>query len=123
MKSFISILKKIGSVTLAIVGNPIVNAGLNAFVPGYARLDGLFQSLTHSIIVAEENNPVGNGQLKAEEVKANFNASLATIQEVLALQNKVMSYDEALLQASIDAQVLAYNNMAKLKASFKIVDK
>jgi len=123
MKGFLGILKKIGTVALGISQNPLVDTALHAFIPGYSRIDPLLEALQNNIITVEQNTTTENGQLKAQAVKNEFYAYLNTFQEALAASGKKLIHDDALLQAAIDAQVLAYNNMAKLKASFKIVDK
>ncbi len=123
--SFLSILRKIGTVTLGIehAAGPIIGALYPPLAQPLAQLDGLFQRLQSTVMTVEQNNPVdGSGALKAAAVKADFAAGLQTTQDVLALTHKKLTYDEALLQQAIDAQVLAYNTMAKVKASFKVVD-
>jgi len=119
--SFISILKRIGSVAIGIehAAAPFINIAY----PGFDKLDAMFQRLQSTVLTIEANNPIdGQGQVKAAAVKADFAAGLQTTQDVLALTKKKLTYDDALLQQAIDAQVLAYNTMAKLKASFKVVD-
>jgi hypothetical protein len=119
--SFLSILKKIGTVALGVehAAAPFISVAY----PGFQALDSLFQRLASTVVTVEQNNPVdGAGALKAEAVKNDFAAGLQTTQDVLALTKKKLTYDDALLQQAIDAQVLAYNTMAKLKGSFKVVD-
>lgn len=120
--SFLSILKKVGKVALGVSQNPIVDTALHAFVPGYARVDPLLEALQSNIITVEQNATLENGQLKSQAVSNEFNAYVHTFQESLALVGKKLTYDESLLQATIDAQVLVYNNFKKLKDSFKVVD-
>jgi hypothetical protein len=108
--SFASIFKTIAQVGLTVAG---------VFVP---QLSGVFSRLQTAITVVEANNPVaGAGKLKAEAVIADFEASLALTQEVLALEGKKLVYDATALQTAIDAQVSAYNWMAEVKKSFKVV--
>jgi hypothetical protein len=123
--SFISILKTIGSTLLGIehVAVPIADALLPAADPIIAEVDTLFGRLQNAITTVEANSPVGTaGTLKSDIVTQDFNASLGVAQSVLAMAGKQLSYDTAALQTAINAQVTAYNAMAALKASFKVID-
>ncbi len=119
--SFISILKKIG-VTIAGVEH-IAAPIISVVYPPFAQIDNLFQHLIGGIVTVEHNNPGdGQGGVKAAAVKADFIAGLQVTQDALTLAKKRLVYDDALLQQAIDNQVAALNSMAKLKASFKVVD-
>ena len=68
------------------------------------------------------NNPVsGQGQLKSDMVTNDFASGLELTQQILALEGKQLTYDAAQLQIAINSQVAAYNAMAALKASFKVI--
>lgn len=124
MASFVSILKKVGSVILGIehIAAPIAEIALPAFAGQIAEVDSLFTRLQSSISTVEANSPVGtNGQLKSDAVTADFNSALSLAQSVLGFTGKQITYDAAALQAAINAQVAAYNAMATLKGSFKVV--
>jgi len=119
--SFISILKKVGSVALGV--EKVVSAtGLGSAIPGFALIDSVLQRIPNAIIRGEIGNPAdGQGGIKSEVVTADFNEGLDFTQQILALKGEKLSYDAALLQESINSQVAALNAMAKLKASFKVV--
>jgi hypothetical protein len=124
MPSFISILKKIEQIAIGIehVAAPIAETLLPQFAPLIARVDGMFTNLQTAVATVEMNSPVdGQGALKAQAVTADFEAGLAFTQSVLAPSNLKLSYDEMALQEAIAAQVTAFNAMAKVKASFKVV--
>ena len=123
--SFISILKKIGSVALGIehVAAPIAEAVLPAYAGIIAGLDGLVLKTQASILTTEANNPSdGQGGLKAPAVQADVKSYIETLRAGLALAGKGLEYDDADLQDAINAQVAAYNAFGKLKASFKTPD-
>ena len=122
--SFISILKKIGTVALGIehVAAPIISIALPQLAGPISIVDGIFQRLQTAVTTVEANNPVdGQGQVKAAAVTADFEAGLELTQSILAAENKKLTYDTAALQEAISAQVTALNAMAKVKASFKTV--
>lgn len=119
--SFISIIKKIGTVGLGIehLASPI----LAATVPGFAAIDAIVQRVQAAILTIEATSPMdGQGKIKSDATVADFNAALDIAQQVAAARGKRLEYDAAALQAAINAQVEAYNNFAKLKASFHEVD-
>lgn len=123
--SFISILKTIGSVFLGIehVAAPIAEALIPAAAPVIAEIDSIFSRLQSAITTVEAQSPVGTaGAVKSDVVTQDFNASLGVAQSVLAMAGKQLSYDTAALQTAINAQVAAYNAMAAVKASFKVID-
>lgn len=117
--SFLSVLKKIGTVAIGVerIAAPV----LNTFYPPFVPIDNMFLHLQAAIATVEQSHPTGEGGLKAAAVKADFIAGLQVTQDVLAMNKQQLVYDEAALAASIDAQVAAFNAMAKLKASFKTV--
>lgn len=124
MASFTSILKRIGEVALGIerVTAPIAEIALPQFAPIIARVDATFQRLQNAVATVEANNPLdGQGNLKAQAVTTDFEAGLAFTQYVLALEGKQLVYDPSALQLAINTQVAAYNAMAQVKASFRVV--
>lgn len=123
--SFVSILKSIGTVLFGIehVAAPIAEALLPAAAPVIAEVDSIFARLQTAITTVEAQSPVGtSGTVKSDVVTQDFNASLGVAQSVLAMAGKQLSYDTAALQTAINAQVAAYNAMAAVKASFKVID-
>jgi hypothetical protein len=121
--SFISILKKIGSVTIGAehIVAPVIEAAVPAISGPVAALDGIFQRLQATIATVEANNPTdGQGGIKAQAVTADFQSGLDLTQQILALKGEKLTYDASALQSAIDAQTAAFNAFAKLKASFKV---
>jgi len=117
--SFLSILKKVGSVALGV--EHIIGPTVSTFFPAFAPIDTIFQRIQTSIVSVEQANPVdGQGKLKSDVIKNDFASGLELTQSMLALDHKKLTYDVNVLQQVIDAQVLAYNKMAELKATFKV---
>lgn len=121
--SFVSILKTIGSAILGVehIAAPIAEIALPQFAPIIAKVDGIFGRLQNAITTIETQRPTDHGQVKADAVKADFEAGLAVALDALNLAGKKVAYDDAALQRAIDSQVAAYNAMAAVKASFKVV--
>ena len=122
--SFISILKKIGSVVLGAehVIAPIAESLLPTLSGPIAAIDDIFQRLQATITTVEVSTPTdGQGTVKSAAVVADFESGLSFTQSILALEGKKLIWDDVQLQAAITAQVAAYNAMAALKASFKVV--
>ncbi len=121
--SFISILKKIGSVAVG-VEHVAASTGLLALVPGGAAIDAIFQIIPTSAAQVEALNPVDKqGAVKEQVVIRDFELGLTATREILEANGKTLTYDQAALKEAIAGQVAAYNAMAKVKASFRIVDK
>lgn len=121
--SFISILKKIGSVVIGAehIVAPVVETLVPSLSGPIAAVDGIFQRVQATITTLEANNPSdGQGAIKSAAVVADFQSGLDLTQQILSVEHKKLSYDGAALQAAINAQVAAYNAFATLKASFKI---
>lgn len=113
--SFLSILKKAFAVEQKFA--PLISA----FVPGFDAIDTVFQGLVKSIQNSEATiTGEKQGPLRAATTKADFDAGLAFMQEIAAAQGKKWTYDEGKIQEVIAAQVLAFNKMAEVKASFKL---
>lgn len=120
--SFISVLKKIGTVALGVerIAAPVLQ-----FVPGAAPVLAIVDNITahfqNLVVTAEVNNPTdGQGSVKAQSVQNDFAAGLEFTQSILAVKGEKLTYDTGALQEAIDAQVKAYNSIAKVKASFKV---
>lgn len=124
MASFLSILKGIGHVFLGVehVAAPIAEAIFPQFAVPIAAFDKFVTDTHTAIAVGEMQSPVGGGAQKSQLAIDAFDASLATIQEVLASQGKIMQYDPAKLQAAINTAVANFQSWSDLKATFKIVD-
>lgn len=126
--SFLSILKKVGSVALGIehLAAPIVSALVPGSAGVFAVVDSITARVQNSITTQEFLSPTtGSGPQRAAAVVQDFenllNLSDDVIAPILAARGEVLSYDHAALQTAIDAQVAAYNAFAALKASIKIV--
>lgn len=122
--SFLSILKKVGSVALGIehVAAPILGVVIPGAAPVIAEIDNIFKTIQTGVMTAEANHPTdGLGKLKSDAVIADFQSGIALAQEFMAMEGKTIAYDAAALQDAISSQVQAYNAMAALKASFKVV--
>lgn len=117
--SFISILKKVGSVVLGVekVAEPVVESLFPASTP----LFDIFDRLQTAITTVEAANPLQSGTVKSGIVVSDFEAGLTVTQAILAADGKKLVYDDGALQSAINAQVAAYNAYATLKASFKVV--
>ena len=120
--SFLSVLKKIGTV----VTHTAVPIGSLLYPPAgpyLVKIDDAVQHLLGSVIATEENNPSdGLGSLKSDAVNANLNGYIDTMNAGLALANKKVQDDPTLRQEAINAAVASFNAAAKWKASFKVVD-
>lgn len=87
-------------------------------------ITGVSGELQAAIVNAEATvTTAKSGQMKSDLVIADFQSGLALTQEILSYEGKVLVYDGAALQDAINAQVAAYNAVAKLKASFSIQPK
>ena len=122
--SFISILQKVGGILLGVehVAAPIAEVVFPQFAGAVAEVDSLTARLQSAITTVEANAPVGTaGQLKSDAVTNDFNAAIGLVQSIMGFSGKAVSYDAAALQTAINAQVAAYNAMAALKTSIKVV--
>jgi hypothetical protein len=125
MASFLSILKKIGTIALDVehVAAPIAETVFPQFAGPIQMVDTWIGRTQVAIQTVEAQNPAdGQGASKATAVEQDFQAGLALTQEILAAQGKTLTYDSAAFQKAVAAQVLAYNSFAEVKASMKIVD-
>lgn len=124
--SFLSIIKRIGSIALGIehVAEPIVSTLIPASQPVFAILDPIFAKLQNAIMTVEVNKPIGTpGNVSSDAVIADFEASLELAQSIASAAGQVVTYDKAELQNAINFQVSALNSMAKVKASIKMSPK
>ena len=123
--SFISILKTIGKTILGVehLAAPIAEVAFPQFAGAIAEVDSLTSRLQSAIVTVEANSPVGTaGTLKSDVVTQDFNAAIGLAQSIAGFAGKQISYDASALQTAINSQVAAYNALAALKASFKVVD-
>jgi hypothetical protein len=98
---------------------PILEKAYPLSTPAFA----LFDRMQTAIQAAERLvTAPDSGAVKASLVDQDFNASLVTAQNVLLLRGKQLTYDMVLQAAARDAQVAAYNAMAALYSSFKVID-
>lgn len=116
--SFISVIKKIGSVALGIehIAEPVVET----LFPVSKPIFDIFDKVSNTIVTVEANMPGVSGPDKSQAVISDFEAGLALTQQILALEGKQLTYDKAALQTAINAQVAAYNAFAAVKTSFKV---
>ena len=123
--SFLSVLKKIGSVALGIehVAVPIVSLADPALAPFLTKLDGWLSRTQTAVQQAEVTfTDAKAGGLKQDAVIKDFENGLATAQDALAVTGKTIQYDVAQYQKVIQDFVTAYNDAAAFKATWKIVD-
>lgn len=122
--SFISILKKFGSVVLGIEQKvaPLAESFFPQFAPEIGAVDGIVTRIQTAITTVEANNPGdGQGGIKASAVIADFEAGLGLTNTILAAKGETVTYDSVALNNAITSQVAAYNAFAALKASLKVV--
>ena len=97
-----------------------------AGIPGLGILTTVDSFVTHTqaaIVAAEAIHPGdGQGAVKSTAVIDTFNAGMEIAQDIAKTHGKVLAWDTTALQAAINAQVEAYNQFAKVKASFREVD-
>ena len=123
--SFLSVLKKIGSVALGIehVAVPIVEGADPALIPVLSRIDTWINRTQSAIASAESTYTAAkSGGLKSAAVQQDFINGIDTAQQALAVIGKKMQYDPAQYQKVIDAFTAAYNQAAAFKAGWKIID-
>lgn len=122
MANFLSVLKKIGIVSLGIekVAAPIVSSLFPVSIPIFAAIDS-FVPKTQAAIISAEGTAGATGAEKSAAVVTDFESGLELVQSVLALEGNKLTYDTAALQAAINSQVTAFNSFAAVKTSFKIV--
>lgn len=123
--SFLSVLKKIGTVALGIekVAVPVLSVADPALAPFLTRLDGWLSRTQTAVQQAEVTiTDAKSGGLKQAAVIQDFENSLQTAQDALAVTGKTIQYDAALYQKVIADFVTAYNDAALFKATWKIAE-
>ncbi len=123
--SFLSVLKKIGSVAIGIehIAVPIISAADPALAPVLAKLDGWLARTQTAVQSAELTfTDAKAGGLKQSAVIQDFENGLATAQDALAVMGKTIQYDKAQYEKVIADFVTAYTDAAAFKAGWKIVD-
>ena len=123
--SFLSVLKKIGSVALGIehIAVPIISAADPAVAPFLAKLDGWLSRTQTAVQSAELTfTDAKAGGLKQAAVIQDFENGLQTAQDALAVMGKTIQYDKAQYEKVIADFVTAYSDAAAFKASWKVVD-
>ncbi len=123
--SFLSVLKKIGTVALGIehIAVPIISAADPALAPVLAKVDGWLSRTQTAVQSAEATyTDAKAGGLKSSAVLMDFENGLQTAQDALAVTGKTILYDQAQYQKVINDFVQAYNDAATFKAGWKIVD-
>lgn len=110
--SFLSVLKKIGQVSLAVAGPAAAIAGGPA---AGAAVAGLINKATAAIFSAEELHAdvKDGGGVKRETVIAQIKSDLELTRSVMALTGNDIIYDENLLGKAVDSQVAAINAQAQ----------
>lgn len=123
--SFISVLGKIGRFALGLepIAAKIATIEFPMFTPEINLFDGWLARTLGTMAKAEVASPNGGGATKSAQTVSGFDDAMAVIQEVLAAQKKLMTYDGGALQKAIADQTVAFNSWAAFKATFKIVDK
>lgn len=122
--SFVSILKKVGSVLLGAekIAEPIIDDLYPPAAPWLARLDNLTQTVQASVIQTEVASPAGDPAAKSANVISDIDSYFSVMNAGLALAGKTVTDDPTLRQAAINATVAAFNADAAWKATFKITD-
>ena len=125
--SFITVLGKLGRIAVGLepIAAKIGEVAFPQFGPEIGLFDNWLQHTLGSMAKAEVASPNGGGPAKAAQTVDAFGTSdaIATIQELLATQKKLLTYDGAALQKAITDQTTAFNSWAQFKNTFKIVDK
>ncbi len=123
--SFLSVLKKIGSVALGVehVAIPLLEAADPALAPALVIADGWFTRTFKAVASAETLiTAAKSGGLKQAAVVQDFELGFQATQDALAVASKTMQYDINQYKAVSDAFTAAYNAAAAFKATWKIVD-
>lgn len=92
-------------------------------IPGAGVAIGLANAISGGILRAQAAVPApGSGASKAQLVVQEFEAALETTKQIAAASGKSVTYDQAKLQAAIDAQVAAYKLIADAIDTIRISD-
>ncbi len=110
--SFLSVLKKIGKVTLQLA--PVAATAVGGATAG-AAVANLINHTNNAIFSAEELHAdiKDGGPLKRESVINQIKADLELTKSVLEMGGQTLAYDEALLGKAVDSQVSAVNAQAQ----------
>jgi len=121
MASFMTVLKKIGSIAATVEHGvaPVAEALLPQFASEIAAVDNIVQKVQGGILAAENTGMTGDQ--KANSVIAAFEASLADVQSFAAAAGYKATYDVASLNNAITAGVAMFNALATVKASYSLV--
>lgn len=121
--SFLGTITNIGKTLLQVASNPLVESGISMWNPAVGVI---WKRVASSIVNIEAAHAAagktGTGADKLAFVTTDFEESISVTQEILRSQGKSFTYDTGALKEAIDAQVMAYNAFARVKASFKITD-
>lgn len=116
--NFLGIVKGIGKGLGAVA--QVAEPAISLFNPPLGALVGKVRTM---VINAEAQIPEdGKGVEKHASVVSGFNEQLAMAQGFLKLGGKQMTYDAALLDASIKAEADCMNSYAALARSVKVID-
>lgn len=109
--SFLSVLKKIGQISLQVA--PTVATIAGGPVVGNA-VASLVNKSANAIFTAEELHAdiKDGGPLKRESVINQFKSDLELTRSILEMSGQTLAYDESLLGIAVDAQVAAINAQA-----------
>lgn len=125
---FWSVLKKVGTVGLAVSSSPLVRLipGAGQVAAGINMAHDIVTKIQGDVINAEIAHPEpGKGVEKAAAVINDFDewfgASAELANQALALRGEKLTYDAALLTQVVSMQADLLNLYAKLKESVKIV--
>ena len=110
--SFLSVLKRIGQVSLQLAPAAATIAGGPAMG---AVVSGLVNKATNAIFTAEELHAdiKDGGGVKRETVIGQIKADLELTRSILEMGGQTLAYDEALLGKAVDSQVAAINQQAQ----------
>ena len=116
--NFLGIVKGVAK-GLATVGQ-FAEPAISLFNPPLGALVGRVSGM---VVSAEAAIPEdGKGPEKHAQVVSGFNDQLALAQSFLKLGGRQMTYDAALLDAAIKADVARMNAYAALSKSVKVID-
>ncbi len=127
MASFLSVLKRIGTVALGVehIAGPVLAEVLPVTAGPIAIFDNFVATVLHSTATQEAANPApGAGASKLAAVTRDAEVALGIASDVvgplLALKGEQLTYDHALFDKSMADLVSALSGFAAVKASVKI---
>lgn len=119
--SFLGALKKIGTIVAGV--EPVAVTVMKLFPPtaGYAGLiDNLWHNIQGFMVKAEAASPVGGGDAKLQMVISDFENSLQLAQSALALDGKLLVYDQEKFKKVVADLTTALNDFSDFKATMKV---